>query len=284
MDSKTNNIILIPTDFSEVCNNAINQGAEIAGFLRHKICLLHVVNKETKNYLKKKNLNVNFIDDKLNELSDKITSQFSIEVITMVKEGSIFSIIPEVASEIGATIIMLGTHGKAGFQQLVGSYAMKVVLKSPVPVIVVQKRPFAQGYKDIVFPITDFMEDRQKVKWAVYLAKTFNSSIHLFQKNVSNPAVASRVTIVTRHITDEFNKYNINYIVKKAENRSKYADQVLDYAVTQMADLIMIMTESEIPEPDYKLAPWAEKLIFNTSQIPVMCLNSLALNNIYYRL
>ena len=284
MDSKTNNIILIPTDFSEVCNNAINQGVEIAGFLRHKICLLHVVNKETKNYLKKKNLNVNFIDDKLNELSDKITSQFSIEVITMVKEGSIFSIIPEVTSEVGANIIMLGTHGKAGFQKLVGSYAMKVVLKSPVPVIVVQKRPFAHGYKNIVFPITDFMEDRQKVKWAVYLAKTFNSSIHLFQKNVSNPAVASRVTIVTRHITDEFDKYNINYIVKKAENRSKYADQVLDYAVTQMGDMIMIMTESEIPEPEFKLASWAEKLIFNTSQIPVMCLNSLALNNIYYTL
>ncbi len=282
MNSKTNNIILIPTDFSEVCNNALDQGAEIAGFLKHKVCLLHVINKETRSYLKKEKLDLSFVDEKLNELAEQITKKFSVEVITLVKEGSIFSVIPEVASEIGAKIIMLGTHGKAGFQQLVGSYAMKVVLRSPVPVIVVQKRPFAHGYKNIVFPITDFMEDRQKVKWAVYLAKTFNSSIHLYQKNVSNPAVASRVTIVTRHITDELDKYKIKYIVKKAEKKSRYAEQVLDYAVTQMADLIMIMTESEIPEPDYKLAPWAEKLIFNTSQIPVMCLNSLALNNIYY--
>lgn len=48
-----NDIILIPTDFSEVCNNAMNQAVEAAKFLNNKIALLHVIDKNTKAQLKK---------------------------------------------------------------------------------------------------------------------------------------------------------------------------------------------------------------------------------------
>ena len=44
-----NNVILVPTDFSTVCNNAVDYGiqlAELVGNLR--IHLYHVINKDTR--------------------------------------------------------------------------------------------------------------------------------------------------------------------------------------------------------------------------------------------
>ena len=53
---KYNNIILVPTDFSEVCENAIDQGVALAQFLKYKVCILHVIDKQTEANLKKEKL------------------------------------------------------------------------------------------------------------------------------------------------------------------------------------------------------------------------------------
>ena len=50
------NIVLVPTDFSEVCANAASQAIDTAKLLNFKVVLLHVVNSETKAYLKEENL------------------------------------------------------------------------------------------------------------------------------------------------------------------------------------------------------------------------------------
>jgi nucleotide-binding universal stress UspA family protein len=53
METKMNNIILVPADFSEVCNNAMKQAVEAAKFLKYKVVLLHVIDKNSKSQLKK---------------------------------------------------------------------------------------------------------------------------------------------------------------------------------------------------------------------------------------
>ena len=51
--------ILVPTDFSEVCDNALEHGIEIAKFFNYDLCILHVIDKNTKVYLKKIELDCN---------------------------------------------------------------------------------------------------------------------------------------------------------------------------------------------------------------------------------
>ena len=47
----------------------------------------------------------------------------------------------------------MGTHGMKGMQKLTGSWALKVIVKSKVPFIVVQDPPADQErYHNIVFP------------------------------------------------------------------------------------------------------------------------------------
>ena len=42
-EKKYNNIVLIPTDFSEVCGNAVSHGVKLAKFLGYKVCILHII-------------------------------------------------------------------------------------------------------------------------------------------------------------------------------------------------------------------------------------------------
>jgi len=266
MDTQMNNIILVPTDFSEVCNNAMNQAAEAAKYLNYKVALLHVIDKNTKAQLKKDKEDTKAIDSKLSEIAREISDKYEIEAMTISKEGDIFTTIAEVAKDIGANLMYLGTHGKVGMQKLTGSFAIKVVTGSPVPVVVVQKRPFDEGYKKIILPITSDAGPWEKTKWATFIAKNFSSEIHVYRLNI--PELDEAVKIITNH----FDKEDVKYKIINAEG-SNFSKQVIDYATANISDLIMIMTNPDKSFSKFILGSYDEEMIFNTSQIPVMCIN-----------
>lgn len=282
MAQQLNDIVLVPTDFSETCQNAINYGVELAEYLDYKLMILHVINRDSKSQLKKDREEVSSITNKLNNIADDIREKSRISVETLTREGSIFDEIHGTAEDIGAKLMVLGTHGKKGFQYLVGSYALKVVTKSPVPTIVVQKRSFNKGYENIVFPINTFTEARQQVQWAIHMAKTFGSFINIFREKHTDATLDGKINIVSEQIKEAFNKYGIKYKITDAGKSGKFAEQMLDYATTEKADLIMIMTDADIFSPNFNAGAWDEKMMFNKAEIPVMCINPVMTGKVYY--
>ncbi len=261
-----NNIILVPTDFSEVTENAMNQGVAAAKYLKYKLVLLHVIDKNTKSQLKKDQEDTAAIDAKLKTIADKVKSEHGVEVDTYAKEGDIFTTIGEVAKDVGANLMYLGTHGKVGMQKLTGSFALKVVTSSPVPVVVVQKRPFTEGYKKIVLPITSDAGPWEKTKWATFIAKNFDAEIVVYQ--IDSPDLGEAVSIITNH----FDKEGVKYSIKKTDGKD-FSKKIIDYATANVSDMIMIMTNPDKSFSKFILGSYDEEMIFNTSQIPVMCIN-----------
>ena len=281
-EQKYNKIVLIPTDFSEVCGNAISHGVKLAKFLGYNVCILHIINKETKAALKKKNVGVDYVEWRLREYKKYYEKKYNVDIDTLAVEGSIFSTISEVATQIKANLMILGTHGKKGLQHVFGSYALKVVIESPIPVVVVQKRSFKDGYKNIVFPVSNDVESRQAVQWAKLMATLFNAKIHMFLCPEKDPALKSRLAIITKQITDIFDEENIPYGVTTAYKSNNFAEEVISYSVTMHADLVMIMTRPNIDVPGFSLASWDEQMMFNEAQIPVMGINPIELGYHYY--
>ncbi len=274
MDKTKIDIILVPTDFSEVCANAANQAAEAAKWLSSKVVLLHVINNETKAYLKNENLPVSSIDEKLDEQAKALAAAHGIEVGHITREGSIFTEIAAVIKELEVSMVYLGTHGKVGLQRLTGSFALKVITSSEAPTVVVQKRPLAQGYKKIVLPITSEAGPHEKTKWAVFIAKKFQATIHIYRTAESTEEVYK----ASKHLADYFTKNDVAFVERSAEKNSNFAKQVIDYATTNNADMIMIMTDPDKSFSSYFLGRYDEEIIFNPSQIPVMCVNPRRFN------
>ncbi len=178
-------------------------------------------------------------------------------------------------------MIMLGTHGKKGMQKLFGSYALKVITQAQVPTIVVQKKNY-KGFENILFPINSFTEARQKVGYAIAVASKFDSTIHIYKELVKDPAEHSRIQIIAKQIAEEFKKAGIKYTTQNANKGGESAKNLVDQAVENNMDMIMIVTEPQIGTSYFNLGPWNEKIMFNEAQIPVMCLNPVEHGSIYF--
>lgn len=268
------NVILVPTDFSEVCENAINHTLQIAKYIKFKVTLLHVINKDTLAYLERNNLTVSSLEDKLQQQAKEYSANTGVKVNHKIREGKLLKQIQKGVKECGANMVVLGTHGKVGFQTITGSYALKLITKTSVPTIVVQQKALIKPYKNVVFPVTIGTQDRQKVNWAIYIAKVFNSTIHIFPKRESNNSQKKKIMSVVKQIKTIFDKHNVKYVDKVSDNGAgNFAKQVIDYAMDKNTDLIMTMVSTDGFVPFFDSQD--EQIIFNTSQIPVICINPL---------
>lgn len=273
-----NNIVLVPTDFSEVADFAIEHAAGICKQLSYKLTLLHIINKDTKAILKKGNQNISDVQSILQKQAKELSAKHGIVVDFIAKEGSIFTGISQVAIEIGANLLTMGTHGKVGVQRLIGSYALKVIESLNVPIIVVQNKAFGQGYQNIVLPIDDTMESKQKVKWAIHIARKFKSTVHIFSMVSSESYRSSKIKANSLQIMKFFEQNEIKYTQKYAEKAGNFTKQILTYSNEINANLIIIMTTPDKLMPSFILGAWEEEILFNEAQIPVMCANPVELN------
>lgn len=274
--------VLVPTDFSEVCLNAIHYGAQFAKLKNYSVSILHIIDNKSRAELKKEGKTYADVNKKLEKLAKDTTKKFGIEVSFLSREGSIFTDIGSVARDIKATILILGTHGKVGLQQrLTGSYAKKVITTSPCPVIVVHKKTdLKKGFKNIVFPISTTAEVRQKTKWAIMLADAFQSKIHLFQLYQPIEEERMHLQTIAKQITREFEKNNISCQLVEAKKNISFSKQVLSYANENKAELIAIMTS--LNALDFIISAYDEKVIFNPYEIPVMCVNPVKTSTLHW--
>ncbi len=271
MKKDIQNVILIPTDFSEVCENAIEHGCVLAKAMGSIVWLLHVINKDTHKYLEDENLEESSIDDMLNKAASKYKKKYDIQIETFISSGNLFEKIKEVNDKLNAKLIILGTHGKMGFQRIAGSYVLKVVTATNTPTIVVQKESNTDGYKNIVFPITSSTQDRQKVAWAISIAKTFDATVHLIPKYESEKFHKNRIMTVTKQIKNIMTEYGIKFVDKvSSPEAGNFAKQVIDYTVENKADVIITLVDKD---KTFFFSSWDEQIIYNSSQIPVICIN-----------
>ncbi len=133
-------VFIVPHDFTSVGNLALEHAIATARPLNASVHLLHVVSKESQ---------IKESTEKLEEVI-KQYSESGVEIVPIVRIGSIFEDIGEYAAEHSAELIFMGTHGAHGWQHITGSHALKVVTSSTVPFIIVQEKTVkTTGYDSI---------------------------------------------------------------------------------------------------------------------------------------
>ncbi|MFM1875231.1 MAG: hypothetical protein RL266_968 [Bacteroidota bacterium] len=280
--AEKNPIILVPTDFSEAADTAINHAATVAKVAGDEIRLVHIVNKDTKSKLKKAGESLDDLNAKMKAQIAAITSDHGVKADYHLREGSIFTTIGEVAEEIGARLLVMGTHGVVGMQHITGAWAVKVITSSPVPVIIVQKKKIAaHGYKTIVFPIDASRETKQKVIHSISMAKNFGSTVKLFASFEDDEFLVNARNNNIAWAENMFKKNGVGYTVDHAtEKGGNHAKQTIKFASQVNADLIAILTDDgDVSVSEFVLGPDHEKVINNDAQIATMCVNPVA--NLY---
>ena len=268
---KDSKLIVIPWDFSEVAENALIHGNKIAKMVDNEIRLLHIVDKGLR-LEKKESLN-----NQLVEIAAKNERIYNVRTGIFIMEGNIFTAISKYVSDIQANLVLMGTHGMKGMQKITGSWALKVIAGSKVPFIVVQNRPEDMSkYQNIVFPIDFKIEQKEKLHWAIFMGKYFDSKVHILQAATQDKSLLKKQKVNLNFAIKFLIQNSIDYQIHTVEKTSNFAKDTLKFAQDLKADLILIMTTKNINFSDYFLGAQEQYLIANSSKIPVMCINPKA--------
>lgn len=260
----SNKTILVPWDFTNVAEYALQHSIRAAKAIGCTVTLLHITKKEKE---------IAEAQEKLTSISEESEKRFGLKPDALVREGSIFSTIAEVASEVQAIFVVMGTHGIKGMQKITGSWALKVVASSKVPFIVVQKPPKDEQLSDIVYPIDHKTEDRQKTVWALYLNKYFKSKILIYLKQSTDAAFAKKISNNLLFTKKMFDNQGIDYEVQEAPVDTDFSESTIEYAEKINANAILITTTKSIELKDYMFGATEQKIIANKEGIAIMCVN-----------
>lgn len=137
--------IVCPTDFSPTADRAVAYAAEMARSFGAELLLLHVVPEMTYP-LRSFGMASAFphLRDELHlraaeELQKVKATIAGANVSTLLRDGEAHVQVLECAKEIGADLVVMGTHGHTGLRHaFLGSTAEKVVRLSECPVLTVR--------------------------------------------------------------------------------------------------------------------------------------------------
>jgi nucleotide-binding universal stress UspA family protein len=263
--------ILIPWDFTKVAEDALEHGIKISKMVDNDIRLLHIAHKGMSQEEKDK------LNSRLLKVAEETEQKYGIKPGTIILEGNIFSAISEYASDSDSSMVIMGTHGIKGMQKITGSWALKVMIGSKVPFLVVQEKPGdMEKYQNIVFPIDFRQENKEKLHWAIYLGKYFDSKIHILKAAVADKSLHKKMNINLNFAIKFLIQNSIEYELHTIDKTGNFAKDTLKFAHEINADLILIMTTKNINFSDYILGAQEQYIIANSSKIPVMCVNPKA--------
>lgn len=216
------------------------------------------------------NVNSDKTDEKLVKAEvEDIMKDTTISYELIAKTGKPFREILALEKLLKANLIVIGTHGSHGRDpDWIGGNAFKILSGSRCPVLTFTPEHNKFGFKNIILPIADASETRQKVPLTIALAKAYNAKVNIVIVNKNeDPSVINTLKIYASQAEGYCIKGGVEYGYKEIYNKN-IADACLDYAKEIDADLIAIMSERESPT-GFFMGHYAQKLI-NSSTVSIL--------------
>lgn len=269
--------ILVPYDFSKNADYALKHAAFIASYNKGDVYLLYVKKKSelldmflpTLN-LNKKGAFLDFVIQKLDETIDKLKKEYGITAKKIVSEGNITDEINQIANSDGMDLIMMGTRGKDSQSDLFfGSNSYRLITKSSIPVMTISTDPKIKGYYHLLLPIDLSSHSRQKVNYAIDMAKLFNAKITaLGIYDEDEKSEKYKLEIINGQIEKLCEKKSVSFngVIEKTKHR---VQKTLAFSKRHKADLIITMTDQKIELNKSILSTYDHELI-NNSKVPVI--------------
>lgn len=272
--TNTTKTIVVPCDFTEIAQYAIDLANAVGKILGTDFTLVHIVDEGslfTSENSRKKSLEV--ATQKLSEYADKCEKDFGKKPKIIVRLGNLYDTINTIAEELEARLVIMGIHEFKGLQKFTGSRALRVMAGSKVPYIMASAPYEFRPNNDIVFPVDHKVENKEKLVWANYMAGNFKSKIHIFSANHSDELLRKRTLANLNFARKYMTEKGIDYEIHTAEKGKNFTEEIIRFSKEVNTNLILIMITKEISLQDYLLGAEEQKIIFNDAKISVMCVN-----------
>ncbi len=268
--------ILVPVDFSKGSMHAMEYAIKMVNKIGGDLRILHV--RKLKSYDRP------FILKGSEKSYSKTVDEFCNEIMHhylelyegkgnfdyVITSGKIYRNVIDEAKKLDAGLVVMGTHGVSGFEELwLGSNSYRVVSKASCPVLTIRHGFKRKDVKKIILPIDIYKNTRQKVPVVAELAEKFKAEVHVVDVRTSD-----RKDIINR--LKKYGDQAFEYIDKqgiKAKRKSikgsEIADAIIAYGCHNNADLIAISKLDRGTPGNQSISSSAQQMV-NHSPIPVL--------------
>jgi nucleotide-binding universal stress UspA family protein len=270
--------ILVPIDFSNDSINAFEHAIVHAESIDSKIRLIHICKNRKislpSNFLGLDENQSLDVEEYFEALLKHYESKTSCSIEYLVREGKVYQEITNQAGIDNTYLIVMGTHGISGFEELfMGSNAFRVVTNAPCPVITVRNGYLRKGISKIIVPIDITKETRLKVPFVAELASSYNAEVHVAAiSETERRRVIDKTEQYSNQVCDYLDKKGVNF-VQTSLFGSNITDMTIEYAISVKSELIAIMTEQPKNARNLFMGPYAQQMV-NHSPVPVLSLNA----------
>lgn len=244
------NQILIPTDFSDCANDAIEVAFEIAKKTGSKILFLHSLEVPTGWVMMPKDLEDHYPDiqkeigsskGQLSELV-QIAKRAGIEASPLLAFSDSYKDVAQTLKDKNQDLIVIGSHGRKGADKFfLGSVATKIMRVSETPVLVIKKRPENIRFKTIVFASGLEEDTHEAFGRLLNFAKDIGAeNLHFVDITTPNNFKPSKVV---RDKMEAFVKaHNFDTLQLHNYNHYNIESGILEFAHNVRADMIALAT------------------------------------------
>jgi nucleotide-binding universal stress UspA family protein len=252
--------ILVPTDFSEQANFALDFAYQIARKSDAEIYLLNVIDYPGLSTAWSGGMNViggaeppfdNMDESFVTGLIDKAREEMramvknlneqNVIIHELVEIGNPYYMITEKIENENVNLVIMGSKGASGLEEvLIGSNTEKVVRHAKCPVITIkQKRDFDRIHKIVL--ASNFEGDQSHVVEELQkLQRIFNAEFHLVRINTPNNFESTRK--ILRQMQDFVSTYHIENYTLNIYNDFMEEDGIIYFAQDIEADMIAMAT------------------------------------------
>ncbi len=271
--------ILVPVDFSKGSMHALERAIKINNKIGGDLRILHV--RKSKSYdqpfiLKGSEKSYSkTVDEFCKEILDHYREQYKSNGTFdyVITNGRIYKNVINEAEKIDAGLIVMGTHGVSGFEELwVGSNSYRVVSKASCPVLTIRHGFKKTNISKIILPIDVYKNTRQKVPVVAEIAEKFKAEVHVVDVRTSdNKDIIYRLKKYGDQAFEYIDKQGIKAI-RKTKKGNNIVDTIIAYGYHINADLIAITKLNRGTPGNQSISSAAQQMV-NHSPIPVLSIN-----------
>lgn len=269
--------IIVPVDFSDQAKIALSQTFNLARKTNSEITLLHVIDEALFSSVlhlfssgeQHEDLLRTGIQSKLNDLANETEQKAGVKVHTRIEKGKIYDVVTEVAKEMNASFIVMGTSGETTLKKkFIGSNAVRVISDAPCPVITIKGQQHKSGCDTIVLPLDLSKETKEKVYKCIEIARLFGSTVKVMTVVASEDEfLINKLQRQMDQVTGLISEHGIQCTGEFVHHKD-ISESVIDYSRKVNADLIVIMTQKELEWTEFLIGTESQQVI-NESDIPV---------------
>jgi len=272
------NRVLVPTDFSDVANNALQTAIAVCKRQLASLTLIHVI--ENSYFLFQPEAGgaagsvlprlIQDANENLASLARELRLEHDLVVDYVVRSGNPADEICALAFHRSTDLIIMGTHGASGLREfLVGSNAYRVVKNASCPVMTIPGHHQWLDFKKILFPVRMIPQALDKYEYVHPIIRMNGSSVMIagIVKRTNPDGLVEMQALV-----DSFRKKTAGDNVmcsSEVHYTENVARQVLNISEQEKPDLVVITATLDTTVRDFFLGPYTQDIV-NHSKFPVL--------------